>query len=250
VTEIQTKTKSDLGVRTASAVVMMAIAGTALWFGGWVWTIFAAVIGAGVFWEWSRLVLTFQHSAISRTLWLTGGLIYIGAAASLLALVRVYPDNIYPPLVIVLSVIVTDVGAYGFGRTFGGPKIAPSISPSKTWSGLAGGMLAAATLGVIVTYFQYRHNLAEYAEYVQQYGNPDDWHSLGWQWGYGLAAGCLVAVVAQAGDFFQSWMKRRAGVKDSSNLIPGHGGLFDRVDGLIAVLFAMAILQAVRSSGF
>jgi phosphatidate cytidylyltransferase len=241
--------KSDLGVRTASAIVMVAVAGGALWIGTWLWLAFTALIAIGVFWEWSRLVLAFQQFSIPRLLWLLGGLLYIGCAAGLLGLIRVYSDNIYPALVIMLAVIVTDIGGYAFGRTFGGPKIAPSISPSKTWSGLAGGMLATATLGVVVTYLQNQNDLAVYADYIQQNGAPDDWYFSGWQWQRGIVGGCLVAVVAQAGDFFQSWMKRRAGVKDSSNLIPGHGGLFDRVDGLIAVLFVAALLQIARSTG-
>jgi phosphatidate cytidylyltransferase len=118
-----------------------------------------------------------------------------------------------PVLILLGTVIAIDIWAYFFGRRFGGAKIAPAISPSKTWSGLVGAMLGAA----LVLYFAHGHD---------------------WRWAF---AGPPVAVVAQAGDFFESWMKRRAGVKDSGRLLPGHGGLFDRVDGLLAVLFALGI---------
>ncbi|MEL6486641.1 MAG: phosphatidate cytidylyltransferase, partial [Pseudomonadota bacterium] len=120
-------------------------------------------------------------------------------------------------------VIAVDVGAYFSGRAIGGPKIASALSPSKTWAGLAGGAAAASLVCIAVVASGWMPELGENASVT----------------GLLLAvlAGVLVAVVAQAGDFFESWMKRRAGVKDSSALIPGHGGVFDRVDGFLAVFF-------------
>lgn len=235
--------KSDLGIRTLSAIVMVAFAGTALWIGGNVWRIFAGMVGLAVLVEWALLVLKFEHRLFLRLFWLIGGVVYVGSAVALLGLIRLSPEGLYPVLIVLLGVIFTDVGAYAAGRTFGGPKIAPSISPSKTWTGLLGGMAAAAALGVFSTYLMYQSELAEHAEYVRQHGVPDDWYFHGWRWGQGVVVGCCVALVAQAGDFFQSWMKRRAGVKDSGRLIPGHGGVFDRVDGLIAVSFVIAIFE-------
>lgn len=208
--------RSDLAVRTASAVVMLAVAGTALWLGGVVWAVFVGLVAAGVLLEWSRLVLAFVPGVPGRLLWHLGGLGYVGlATASLLVLRLVYGP--YPVLVALGVVIAVDVWAYFFGRRFGGPKIAPSISPSKTWSGLAGGILGA----MLVMYLTH----------------PEDWRF--------ALSGVPIAVVAQAGDFFESWMKRRAGVKDSSQLIPGHGGLFDRLDGLLAVLFLVGLSGAI-----
>jgi phosphatidate cytidylyltransferase len=130
-------------------------------------------------------------------------------------------------LAVGLMVIATDIGAYFAGRTIGGPKIAPTISPSKTWAGLCGGMAAS---GVVMALLAVELS----PEGIE--GKVLLAYALG---------GALVAVVAQAGDFFESWMKRRAGVKDSSHLIPGHGGLFDRVDGLLAVSFVLGILFIV-----
>jgi phosphatidate cytidylyltransferase len=222
VTEVPPK-NSDLGVRIASAVVMVAVAGTALWLGGWVWTVFVVIVALGVLWEWWGLVRGFVAGALGRVLWQIGGLVYIGTAAWILVQFRDF--SLLLVLLPLLAVIATDIGAYFAGRTFGGPKIAPAISPSKTWSGLAGGSLGAGLAVFIVL------------------GGPDlqfsDLLRL-------MAFGAVVAVVAQAGDFFESWMKRRAGAKDSGNLIPGHGGLFDRVDGLIAVAFVGALLMQMN----
>ena len=103
----------------------------------------------------------------------------------------------------------TDIGAYFAGRSIGGPKLAPRVSPSKTWSGLAGGVLAALITGYLL------HRLA---------GLPMQL----------AAASGLLAVAAQLGDLLESWMKRRAGVKDSGTLLPGHGGVMDRLDGVVA----------------
>ena len=216
------KKNADLPVRIASAVVMVLVAGSALWIGGPLWILFVSLIALGVLWEWRGLVRGFQLSALRRIGWLAGGFVYIGIAALMMAGLRLLP---FEPahvilIAVMLAVIGTDVGAYFAGRSFGGPKIAPAISPSKTWSGLFGGMIGAG-LGLV---------LGSYA--------TEGFTDLGIK----LAVGPVIAVLAQAGDFFESWMKRRAGVKDSGHLIPGHGGLFDRVDGLLAVMFAMGLV--------
>jgi len=216
--------KSDLPVRTASAVVMLAVAGTALWLGGWTWNLLVLAISAGVLWEFARLVIAFERRAAMRLAWLTFGLVYVGLAGFTLLLLRSPFYGMGPVLTVAGAVIGVDVGAYFSGRTFGGPKIAPRISPSKTWSGLAGGM-AGAALALFVAIGVSRGFGFSPAEYgVLLFGIP-------------------LAIIAQAGDFFESWLKRRAGVKDSSRLIPGHGGLFDRVDGLLAVCFTIGLLM-------
>ncbi|MFC3442087.1 phosphatidate cytidylyltransferase [Sphingobium rhizovicinum] len=118
----------------------------------------------------------------------------------------------------------TDIGAYFAGRSIGGPKLAPRISPSKTWSGLAGGVLAALVLGFLL------HRFA---------GLPIQL----------AAASGLLAVAAQLGDLLESHMKRRAGVKDSGTLLPGHGGVMDRLDGVVAAAPLAALLYLVLVQG-
>ena len=224
--------KSDLGVRTASAVVMIAVAGGALWLGGYWWTAFVAAVALGVLWEWVKLALAFATRMPARLLWLVCGLLYVGLAASALLFLRRLPFGIAPLLLLVGAVIATDVGAYFAGRTIGGPKIAPSISPSKTWAGLFGAILA---VGVFLACFGLLWHKVFESSYEQ------DTYYLTVNWPAWLILPSIIAVVAQCGDFFESWMKRRAGVKDSGNLIPGHGGLFDRVDGLLAVSFVVGL---------
>jgi len=216
--------KSDLGVRAASAVVMLAAAGAALWLGGWLWRAFVILLGAVILWEWQRLAVRFSSSMWSRSIWAVAGLIYVGVTVAALILLR----EIGWPIIVVLIVLIiaTDIGAYFAGRAIGGPKIAPRISPSKTWAGLAGGMVLAVISGLIALRF------------LADVSTEDPTVLDG-------ASFAVLAVVAQAGDFFESWMKRKAGVKDSSNFIPGHGGLFDRFDGLLAVVFVLSLIQAI-----
>lgn len=156
--------------------------------------------------------------------WSAVGAGYI--ALALVAYLWIYdlPDGGLIVLWLVFVVVATDTGAFFVGRHFGGAKLAPRISPSKTWSGLAGGMLAAAAMGVICTYVL----------------------TGGLVWSH-APIGALAAVVAQAGDLFESIVKRHFGVKDSSGILPGHGGLLDRFDGLIAAFAAAAV--AIWASG-
>lgn len=150
------------------------------------------------------------------------GALYLGAPALCLVWLRNDPTHgLGQVLWLLLAVWSTDTMAYFAGRTIGGPKLAPAISPGKTWAGLAGGMVGAALVGLLAA------RLVPLPSLV----------------GAALLASAL-AVVAQAGDLFESWMKRQAGVKDSGRLIPGHGGALDRLDGLLtaAPAFAVALL--------
>ncbi|MBK8629201.1 MAG: phosphatidate cytidylyltransferase [Sphingomonadales bacterium] len=131
-------------------------------------------------------------------------------------------------LAVMALVWATDIGAYFSGRSIGGPKIAPAISPSKTWAGLAGGMVAA----ILTLWLMKRLDLLSVTDAM---GNSYFVQISSW-------TGALVAILAQAGDFFESWLKRRAGAKDSGTLIPGHGGLLDRLDGLLPVLILVGLM--------
>lgn len=245
---------ADLPVRAASAVVMIALAGTALWLGGQVWVGFVALIALGTYWEFATLAKAIAPTGGRLAMWLLGGLIYVGMAALMLAGLRLGGYGVATVLVVVLAVIGTDIGAYFTGRTFGGPKIAPAISPSKTWSGLAGGMLGAGGGMALAYWLSWKfagplgpEDLA--VTTVNGVTVTSAVPELLIPWRLIILVGPAVAVIAQAGDFFESWMKRRAGVKDSGKLIPGHGGLFDRVDGLLAVLFALALVSALGRAG-
>lgn len=233
------KKNSDLKARTLSAIVMVAVAGGALWLGGIAWRVFVLLVATGVLWEWSKLSRAIAASHWARLIWLAAGVAYVGLAGEMLIVLRA--EDIVSVLMPVLAVIATDIGAYFAGRTFGGPKIAPKISPSKTWSGLVGGTLGAGlALAGLQAYAHWRAVSEMAALHLPVAAAP-----FAINWLEVAVSGLLVAVIAQTGDFFESWMKRRAGVKDSGHLIPGHGGLFDRVDGLLAVLFVAGMLGAI-----
>ena len=216
---------ADLRVRALSAIVIVAIALTVLWLGGWAWSGFVMIVAGGVLYEWRALVRGLDPSPLRDTCWTLAGILYIAPAAAMLMLMREGERGFADVLTLVALVAAIDIGAYFTGRALGGPKIAPAISPSKTWAGLLGGILGATAVLMLS---------ARLSDAV-----PAWWQVLG------LAV--LAAVVAQTGDFFESWMKRRAGVKDSGKLIPGHGGLFDRVDGLLAVSFLAALLAGLSA---
>ena len=157
--------------------------------------------------------------------WYALGTVYIALTCTSLMWLREYPAEGRSLLFWLLFVVwATDSGAYAAGRTIGGPKLAPSISPNKTWAGLGGGMASAALVGTMAAWLLGLENPA------------------------GLALiSALIAVIAQAGDLLESSLKRRFGAKESSNLIPGHGGLLDRLDGVLAAGLAVAAL--VRFEG-
>lgn len=220
--------KSDLWVRIGSAIILFAIAGTALWFGGIAFGLLLLVGGALLLVEWFHLVramglgsggkAAFSALGLLLVIGAIGGLWYIRQNLGMTAALWVFG-----------MVWATDIGAYFAGRAFGGARLAPTISPSKTWSGLVGGMIAALIASATI------------GDRGQIIGVP-------------LWIGLFMGLLAQLGDLGESWMKRRAGVKDSGKLIPGHGGIFDRVDGLLPVALILGALAvagqiAVRAAG-
>ena len=228
--------RSDLAVRVASAAVMLLAAGIAFYFGGLVLDIFIGVAAAVALYEMLGLVTKAAGSPLAQGAGAIAGTLYIAAAALALILL--------PALLVALVlaiVIATDTAAYFSGRKFGGPKIAPAISPSKTWAGLIGAMVASALLGGFAMGFIGMAAAAMASAY--QGGLP--WLAIGA--GAGIGAG--LAVAAQAGDFLESWLKRKAGVKDSSNLIPGHGGVLDRIDGLLPVAIIAGVAARIAGAG-
>ncbi|AKQ43314.2 CDP-diglyceride synthetase [Aurantiacibacter atlanticus] len=215
----------DLRKRAASGIVMLAIAGGALWAGGIVRDAFFVIIGLACLFELARLVMRATTRLYVRLLGIVGGAAYIGYAVYLLMMI-----DVVPLLVLLFGVVIcVDTFAYFFGRTLGGPKIAPRISPSKTWAGLLGGAVGA-TLAIVL---------------YGQWGLPEEVNGPVAAYS-AVVAGIAIAIIAQSGDFFESWLKRKAGMKDSSNLIPGHGGIFDRIDGLIPVVILVGTMLIVK----
>jgi phosphatidate cytidylyltransferase len=207
---------SEVAIRTFSGIVMILVALAAVVVGGYAFAVLAAAVATAVFYEWTRLTKGWGAA------WYVGGFLYAALAALALLWIRERADEA-EGLRLVLWVFVVvwcvDIGAYFAGRKIGGPKLAPSISPGKTWAGFYGGVAAATLLGGAWVLYTSLHPVL-------------------------LLLAPLFAAAAQGGDLFESWMKRRAGVKDSGRWLPGHGGVFDRVDGLlpVAILTAIAVI--------
>lgn len=231
---------------------MVGVAGAAFFFGGIWLDAFFGLIAVAAFVEFSGLVFKAISSPLYRAIALAAGAAYLGlAAVTLIAADRMIV------FFIVGSVIAVDVFAYFFGRRFGGRKIAPSISPSKTWAGLFGGAIGAGVFLAALNQAYATPICRWYYDFMDSFKPPlpDGVFNFDHRCHFTsapvdmnfilqtLIIGMGIAVVAQAGDFLESWIKRRAGVKDSSNLIPGHGGVLDRVDGIIAVALALGVGQ-------
>ena len=208
---------SELAIRTIAGTVMVLVTLAAAIQGGYTFAILVAAAATAVFYEWTRIVRGWGAA------WYLGGFAYALAAALALLWIRDRADNGLALLLWLFALVwMVDIGGYFAGRAIGGPKLAPAISPNKTWAGLYGGVAAATLVGGSWALFT---------------GLPTIL----------LLIAPLFAVVAQGGDLFESWMKRRAGLKDSGDMLPGHGGVFDRLDGLlpVAILTGLAVIAGV-----
>lgn len=226
----------------------------AIWWGGYAFAALVAVASAIMCWEWDRIVsgrfgnpgrigavvcalasvLAVTQSPVAagcvmaasvvigllnRNPWAIAGVLYVGLPSVALVWVRTVGDaGLETTLWLMLLVWATDIGAYAAGRMIGGPLLAPAISPKKTWAGLIGGVISAETVGAV-------------AVVLMDLPHPP----------LVIIGSGLLAVVAQGGDLLESWVKRYWGVKDSSAIIPGHGGMMDRVDGLLAAGLVVAL---------
>ncbi|MBK1659511.1 phosphatidate cytidylyltransferase [Paracraurococcus ruber] len=265
----------DLRKRAISAALLLPAAVLCIWLGAEAWAALMAAAVALLAWEWTRLcgfstrrlpgmavplvTLAAGTLAVEQRwswalglvvagflglwaagrppglrraqpgFWLAFGLLYIGLAG--IALIHLRGDQAAGRanvLFLFLVVWASDIGAYLAGRRFGGPKLAPAISPNKTWSGALGGLGAAMLVGLLA------------AAVIEGGTMPP---------GRVLLVAAVIGVLAQAGDLFESWLKRRFQVKDSSALIPGHGGLLDRLDGVLPAAPAAALLGVLLGPG-
>ena len=260
--------RAGLLTRLAAAAVLAPVTIAVAWIGGTVWIVSVTIVAAIALWEWSRMVdggpLSSAGGAVIVTslavpigffgdvrvagaviaicggaalvvgnatrnpvhgMWMAVGAVYIGSAALTLSWLRTgATSGLGAVLWLLLSVWASDALAYAAGRLIGGPRLAARISPNKTWAGLGGAMLGAAVVSGLFGFF--------------------------WTDGPGpvllAAAGLVVGLVGQGGDLLESFAKRRFGTKDSSTLIPGHGGVLDRIDALMAVTLIATFVYLVN----
>ena len=252
----------NLVMRVIAALILAPLAIAIAYAGGWLWLLLVTLAVIGLYVEWLTIVglarempvvvsgiaalavtglclaigridaasgvLAIGLAAVAlltreRRNWTAAGFFYAAAAEMASVLVRLDSVKGFVALIFVLLIVwVTDIGGYFAGRGIGGPKLWPRVSPKKTWAGAAGGF--AASLAVAFGFAAF---------------------DLG-KTGALLLLGAVLSVVSQLGDLFESAVKRRFGVKDSSHVIPGHGGLLDRLDGFVAAIIVAAIFGFLR----
>jgi phosphatidate cytidylyltransferase len=266
----ETDARHNLVVRITSAAVLAPLVLAIAYVGGWAFLVLCALAAAGILWEWMHLVagrsdprllvpgwaallaalvltgmghpaaagavvvlgavadglvaLAATEGQASRVTWAAGGVVYAGVAFLGPALLRSDRQLGFEAFVFVaLTVWMTDILAFLVGRLLGGPLLWPRVTPNKTWSGAIGGLAGGVAGGIAVAYASGSGRLA----------------SLG-------VLALALSLLAQAGDLFESAVKRRFGVKDAGRIIPGHGGLMDRLDGFLFAAAAAAIIGILR----
>lgn len=255
---------NELALRVCSALVLVPLAIGAAYLGGWPFALFWGAAAIGVLWEWSSLVARNEQFSVllaggaplvlavvlvatghvlsalivvvigalaaasltlaERRMWVVGGIPYAGALVIAPIILRSDGEQGFLAMLFLFAIVwTTDIGAYFVGRAVGGPKLVPRVSPSKTWAGAIGGLLVSVVVAVVFAKMAALTSL------------------------FALAMLAVVlSVFAQGGDLFESFLKRRFNTKDSSHLIPGHGGLMDRLDGFVTASIAAVIIGLAR----
>jgi phosphatidate cytidylyltransferase len=255
---------SELALRVCSALVLVPLAIGIAYLGGWPFALFWGAAAMGVLWEWIALVARSDQRSVlltggaslalavalvatghllaavvvlamgaigaaslalaERRIWVAGVIPYAGALALAPIVLRADDEDGFLAMIFLFAIVwATDIGAYFVGRALGGPKLVPQVSPNKTWAGALGGLIASVVVAVAV---------AKVAALTALFA---------------LAMLAVVlSVFAQGGDLFESFLKRRFHAKDSIRLIPGHGGLMDRLDGFVSASAAAALIGLAR----
>jgi phosphatidate cytidylyltransferase len=254
----------ELALRVCSALVLVPIAIGTAYLGGWPFAVFWGLAAMGVLWEWISLVARSDHRTVLMTggaslalavalvatghllaavivlaistlgvaalapakwrTWIAAGVPYAGALGVAPVALRSDSEDGFLAVIFLFGIVwTTDVVAYFSGRAIGGPKLMAQVSPKKTWSGAIGGTLAAVIVAFVLAKVMALSGLFAIAM---------------------LAV--VLSICAQGGDLFESFLKRRFGAKDSGHLIPGHGGLMDRLDGFITASVVAALIGLLR----
>lgn len=254
----------ELALRVGSALVLVPLAIGTAYLGGWPFAVFWGLAAMGVLWEWISLVARSDHRTVLMTggaslalavalvatghllaavivlaistlgvaalapakwrTWIAAGVPYAGALGVAPVVLRSDSEDGFLAVIFLFAIVwTTDVVAYFSGRAIGGPKLMAQVSPKKTWSGAIGGTLAAVIVAFVLAKVMALSGLFAIAM---------------------LAV--VLSICAQGGDLFESFLKRRFGAKDSGHLIPGHGGLMDRLDGFITASVVAALIGLLR----
>jgi phosphatidate cytidylyltransferase len=219
VTQSKPKIAADeLGRRVISSVVLAAMAIVVTWYGGIAFSIFWGAAATAIFWEWTRM-------SSYRLSWVASGALYSGVFLLAMIWLRNTSYGLFAIFWLFSIIWSADIVAYFMGRAIGGPKLWPSVSPRKTWSGAIAGTVAGIIAGLTVI------------------------------WLIGLALSVfhaiiafIIVIAAQLGDLMESAVKRHFGIKDSSHLIPGHGGVMDRCDSLVAASVMALFIGVARAA--
>lgn len=255
---------SELALRVCSALVLVPLAIGTAYLGGWPFALFWGAAAMGVLWEWTALVARNDQRSVlltggaslalavvlvaaghllaavvvlamgaigtaslalaERRTWVAGGIPYAGALALAPIVLRADDADGFLAVIFLFAIVwTTDISAYFAGRALGGPKLMPQVSPNKTWAGAVGGLIASVVVALA---------LAKMAGLTALFALT--------------MLAVVLSVFAQGGDLFESFLKRRFHAKDSSHLIPGHGGLMDRLDGFVSASVAAALIGLAR----
>jgi phosphatidate cytidylyltransferase len=260
----------NLLMRIIAGAVLAPVAIAIAYAGGWLWTGLVTLAAIGLYVEWLTIAGAARETRVvasgavalavagccltlgridaallvsvlgltgvallssDRRCWAAGGFGYAAVAQIASVVVRLDPEMGFVALVFVLLIVcVTDIGGYVAGRGIGGPKLWPRVSPKKTWAGALGGFLASLIVA------------AGFAVFGSNKADP----ALTFKMGPVLLLAAVLSIASQLGDLFESAVKRRFGVKDSSHIIPGHGGLMDRLDGFVAAVVLAAFFGFLR----